>query len=230
MNRKEENRLTMFLSVDKVLQDNSTLWNTVPAMATAVGNFTANLSLLRKTLDKQQAPIKGVARDKRNALLAMANKALEVKGAIVAFADVSHNETLKERVNFSFSKLTHSSDTLCAEFAQIIKDEAQAIVSQLTPYGVGNNALTQFQQLIDAYSALVPATRVAITARKLATKNIKSIIGGINGLLTNRIDKLMFKFKASAPDFFTQYFDARIIIDLKQTAPSANNPPAAPSA
>jgi len=229
MKRKQENLLSMYLAVNKVLQDNSTIWNSVSAMATAVGNFTTNLSLLRKTIDEQSTPITGYAKDKRNALTDMVNKALEVKGAIFAFADVSKSETLKAKVNFSFSKLTYSSDTLCAEYAQVIKDEAQKLGNQLVPYGVGNNSLTQFQQLIDNYLALVPSTRVAITARKLATKKLKDGFSGTSKLLTERLDKLMFRFKQNYPDFFTQYFDARIIIDLKQTAPNANNPPVGPT-
>lgn len=229
MNRVQENQLSMFLSVEKVLQDNSTVWNSVPVVVTAVGNFTANLVALRKAIDAQAKSITGYAKDKRKALLEMADKALEVRAAIFAYADTLDNNTLKDRVRYSRSKLTYSSDTLCAEFAQVIKDEGQALGVALNPYGVGNTKLTQLQQSIDAYLALVPSTRVAITSRKLATKKLRDGFSGTSKLLTERLDKLMFRFKQSFPDFFTQYFDARIIVDLKQTAPNANNPPVGPT-
>lgn len=229
MNRVQENQLSMFLSVEKVLQDNSTVWNSVPVMVTAVGNFTANLVALRKAIDAQAKPITGYAKDKRKALLDMVEKALEVRAAIFAYADTLDNNTLKDRVKYSRSKLTYSSDTLSAEFVQVIKDEGQALGTALNPYGIGNTKLTQLQQSIDAYLALVPSTRVAITSRKLATKKLRDGFSGTSKLLTERLDKLMFRFKQNFPDFFTQYFDARIIIDLKQTAPNANNPPVGPT-
>ena len=229
MKRKQENLLSMYLAVNKVLQDNSTVWNSVAVMNTAVGNFTANLVALRKVIDAQTKSITGYAKDKRKALIEMADKALEVRAAIFAYADTLNNNTLKDRVRYSRSKLIYSSDTLCAELAQVIKDEGQALSTALNPYGISNAKLTQLQQSIDAYLAIVPSTRVAITSRKLATKKLRDCFSGTNKLLTERLDKLMFRFKQNFPDFFTQYFDARIIIDLKQTAPNANNPPVGPA-
>ncbi len=229
MRRYQENQLNMFMSTEQVLNDNSTLWNSIPAIVTAVADFTTALNKLKDAVEVQQTPIVGFAKNKRNALLAMANFALQVKGGVMAYAEAVGDKALQESVNFSFTKLVSVSDTISAERCQVIKDVAQPIISQLNSYGITNAMLNQLQQLIDAYSALIPSTRIAIGKRKLATKNIALYTKQTSSILKSRMDKLMLQFTQSAREFYEQYISAREIIDLKSTATKPEAPPTEPT-
>ena len=218
MKRFQGNQLDMFLVVDNVLQKHTSVWSSLAAMQTAVNDFRTALTAVTTSLEQQVIPITGYRQDKRKALLAMVELALQVRGSVMAYADTIADNVLKDGINFSYTKLVKVSDTVSAERCQIIKDTAQNHLSQLGAYGVNQSLLNQLQQLIDLYQSKIPSTRVAITKRKLATRNLKRYIKETSLILKDRMDKLMYYFKASHPDFYAVYFNARIIVDLKTTA------------
>lgn len=218
MKRFQGNQLDMFLLVNHVLKEYTSVWSTLPAMQTTVNDFRTALTGVTTALGNQITRITGHRKEKRKALLAMVEMALQVRGGVMAYADIIADNALKESVNFSYTKLVKISDTLSGERCQIIKDMAQDHLSQLGPYGVTQSLLNQLQQLIDDYQSKIPSTRVAITKRKVATRNLKRYIKEVSLILKDRMDKLMYYFKHSDPDFFADYFNSRKIVDLKTTA------------
>ena len=52
-----------------------------------------------------------------------------------------------------------------------------------------------------------------MTVRKGATAEISALVKDSLKILNNRMDKLMSEFKESKPNFYQEYFDARIIVD-----------------
>lgn len=73
--------------------------------------------------------------------------------------------------------------------------------------------LTAQQSTIDAYTATVGSPRAALTVRKGATAEINALVKDSMKILNNRMDKLMPEFEGSNPDFFQEYFDARMIVN-----------------
>jgi hypothetical protein len=73
---------------------------------------------------------------------------------------------------------------------------------------------------------VISAPRTAITVRKGATEAIETLIKDGTAILTNRMDKLMVDFKVSHPDFYQEYFDARIVVNTG--AKGGDEPPAPP--
>lgn len=90
---------------------------------------------------------------------------------------------------------------------------SNANIASLAHYGVTAAEVTALQTLIDAYLVLVQQPRNVITARKGATSEIGLLVRDTQKLLTRRLDMLMRRFVVSAPKFYRQYTNARIIID-----------------
>lgn len=67
-----------------------------------------------------------------------------------------------------------------------------------------------------------------MTVRKGATTAIDKLVTEATAILTERMDKLMAEFRSSAPDFWQQYFDARIIVDLGGKEEEEEPPPPTP--
>jgi len=88
-------------------------------------------------------------------------------------------------------------------------------VASLADYGVLPADLAELNVLIDAFVNLIPAPRIAITARKGATTGLATFIKDADSVLKERLDKLMQLFKVSALEFYTHYFNARIIVGNK---------------
>ena len=88
------------------------------------------------------------------------------------------------------------------------------MVASLTDYGVTAATLTTLQTAIDKYVDASSAPRNAITLRKGATAELRALLKDTNKLLTKRLDALMEQFAETKPEFYRDYQNARIVIDL----------------
>lgn len=227
MNQVQENRMSMSYAAIQVLDQNTLIWNGVPAMVQAHTEFKANLSALEGAVAKQVADITGHAKDKAAAEEKMIAKTLAVAGSVMAFATVNEDNGLAESMDISPSELRRYRDSVVAQRCQTVCDAANANLAAVADFGVLPADATALQGLIDAYVALIPQPRNMITARKGATAEIGALVRDTMKLLNRRIDRLMMQFKFSHPEFVTQYFDARIIIDQHGQKDSEATPVAA---
>jgi hypothetical protein len=88
--------------------------------------------------------------------------------------------------------------------------------------------------LDDDYKALITKPREAVVARKGVTTDIGDTEGAATELLETEVDKSMKKFETKNADFFGEYKNARMIIDLgahtsdKKPVKPTSSPPAHP--
>lgn len=220
MNDKQENKVSMFLVVDKVLTKFAADWAGNVAFAAAVAVFRALLGEIMTKVEVQETAYTGVTKDKKTARLAMKDSAMLVSGAVIAYASTVGNETLKKAVSFSASSIMQGRDTVAAQRARVIHDQANGVVALLADFGVTATVLSDYMDLIEAFEAMIPAPRVAIVMKKGAGQSLQLLIGNVLVVLKDQLDKLMPQFKVSAPEFYEAYFDARIIVDTGSAKPS----------
>jgi len=210
----QENKLSMALAVQTVVNNNNSVWNGLPAYVTAFGDLETVIGNIQSIRVNQEKDTKGVTKDKGSVEGDLIEKALEVKAAVSAYATDNNNNTLKEKVNYSPSALKQARDTILRDICQLIHDETNAVISGLADYGIVAADLTELQTLIDAYNDVIAAPREAITNRSTATRELKNLIGQMDVILNDRMDMLMETFKKDHPKFHTQYTNARIIVNL----------------
>ena len=226
---KQENKLSMYYTVQKVCSANSGVWNGLPAFVAAFGDYETNIGKIENALGAQGKNIKGVSEDKDAVKESMIDKALEVANAVFAYASDNNNLTLKGRVDFSRSELRQERDAFAMQHCQLIQDEAMAIVAALASHGVSDSDLQLLQTRIDAFGDMLAAPRQAITERKGATDEIDKLLRKVDSVLTSKLDKLVEKFRVSNPEFYRLFFDARKIVNIGLRHNPANpTPPAAP--
>lgn len=228
MNKRQENRLSMFYVVKRTLEENNAIWSGTPAIVTAKAEYDGNVKALEEALEVQLRDIRGHAVDKRNAEEAMIAETLDVSGKVMAYATANGDEALAEAMNIVPSELRRYRDSLVAQRCQDVHDSANGVLASLADYGVDAAKLTVFQALINAYLAENTAPRLAITARKNATAVIEELVEGTLTMLNRRMDPLMQGFANTHPEFHRKYTDARIIVDLGGTGDGEDEPPAPP--
>ena len=205
--------MSMAYAVKQVLDENATIWSGIPAMVTTHNEFKANLTALESTLSKQVADITGHAKDKAAGEEAMIAKTLSVGGGVMALATVNGDNGLAEAMNLSPSELRRYRDSVVAQRCMGVHDAAVTNAAALVTYGITAGDIADLKTKIDTYVALIAQPRNMITARKGATAEIGALIRDTMKLLNNRMDRLMQQFAFSQKEFYTHYFDARIIID-----------------
>ena len=214
MRVKQENKLSMYYAVRKVCSENIGVWNGLPAFVTAFGDFETNIGKIEEALETQETNIKGVSLSKEAVEDSMVDKALEVANGVFAYASDISDLTLKSKVDFSRSDLKQKRDSIIIQRCQLIHDEAMAVVGSLGNHGVTVNDLADLETRIDAYTQILAAPRTAITERKGATDELSKLLGKTDGILKNKLDKLVIKFKPTSPEFHRLYFDARITVEI----------------
>lgn len=199
----------------QVLDQNTVIWNGVPAMVQAHTEFKANITAIELAVSKQVADITGHAKDKASAEDNMIAKTLSVAGSVMALATVNGDNGLAEAMNITPSELRRYRDSVVAQRCMGVHDAATLNAAALVDYGVSAADIIDLKARIDKYVSLIAQPRNMITARKGATAEIGALVRDTMKLLNNRIDRLMQQFSFSHKEFHAQYFDARIIIDQR---------------
>ena len=213
MRKANEDRMSMFYALLQVLTKHAAVWTGLIPFKAANDELEANQASLENATQTQESSLKGVALDKRFKKEAMVKKSLEIAQGVFAYAEDMGDVVLRAKVDYSRSDLMHTRDAIIAQTCQNIHDLANGVIASLGAYGLVAADLTTQQGKIDAYTATVGSPRAALTVRKGATAEIDALVKDSMKILNNRMDKLMPEFEVSNPDFFQEYFDARMIVD-----------------
>lgn len=214
MDKKQENQLSMFYATQKTLALNEAIWNTVPGMVSASAEFDTNIKSIESCVERQVIDIRGYAKAKGEAETLMIGITLAVAGGVRAYATVIGDSVLLNKMNVSRATLLRHRDSVIAQHCQGIHTEANAVVASLAPYGVTPAVITDLQTAMDTYVTAIMAPRNAITLRKGSTAELKALIKDTNKVLTKRLDSLMASYALSQPEFYRDYHNSRMIVDL----------------
>lgn len=214
MDKKQENQTSMLYAVQQALANHNGAWSATPAVVTASGELDGLIDAVESRIARQVIDIRGFARDKAAAEFAMIDMTLQVAGGVRAYAIVIGDEVLAGKMNVTRTGLVRHRDSVVAQHCQGIHDEANAVVASLVGYGVTAAVLTSFQGLIDRYVAAISAPRNAITERKTATTELRTLLTEDNRTLMTRLDSLVEQFREPQPEFYLDYHHARVIVDL----------------
>ena len=161
---------------------------------------------------RQQKKSTGATIDKQNARNKLTQFALQIAGAIEAYAIEIDNNLMRNDYHFPKTGLNRYPDTEFLTKTQDIHTEATALLIPLTPYGVTAPILTDFQAAIDLYTGLLEKPRQIITYKESATLTIEEIIEQMRTAL-EKLDVLMRYFIIIDVLFFKDYTNARKIIN-----------------
>lgn len=213
MTSNQSNKLRAYQAVHAVLDLHQTTWETLPAFVTAVGDFT-NLIPEIHGLAQTQASREGAANEKSYALAALGEAAFEIGAAIHAYAVSTQDYALEGRVDFSRSTIVKGREASVLARVRDIHAAATTELAKLADYGITQAKLTAFKKKIEAFEASLAKPRQQIATGSAATHTLRAQFTEADAVLNKRMDKLVFQFKASAPDFFEAYQTARSIVDI----------------
>jgi hypothetical protein len=214
MTTRQENKLSMYLAVKKILNDYNAIWVVIPGFASVVTMFFAKITLIQNTETRQSRTVKGVSTNKKNKKKTLIEKALVVAGAIMSVAQDTGDSELFELVNFSESELSHLPDALLLDRVALIIATGNTHAAAILPKGVTALMLGDLQALLTEYETVVVSPRDLIVDKKTATAQLVLLFLQTDALLKDNLDRLMMLFKSSEQEFFMKYFNGRIIIDL----------------
>ncbi len=214
MNIKQTAKQNMHRAVLLALEENASIYASVPAFQNAVDEFKALVPAIDESTRLQlKSTIEAATAEKTDTETTLVNETVKVANALYAMAIVTDNETLLPKARMTKSMLYNSSGRSALVLARNILSLAGDYTEGLADYGIDADAITQLEQAINAYEQQLAGPRAAISGRKSITAQIAALFAKADTLLNDRMDKMMSLFKTSHPDFYSVYFNARNIIN-----------------
>ncbi|HBS84966.1 MAG: hypothetical protein A2W91_07005 [Bacteroidetes bacterium GWF2_38_335] len=233
MTDKQENKFSMFLMVQRVLDSNSPLWSAITAFSTACSDFRNNNKKIKEINTNQEFIYTGIAKKKAEMREKLITATHKVAGAALSYATSTDDTRLAAAVDFTYSKLNRTRDTILVDICSQIYNQANAVIAALAAFGITPADMTSLENSITVFQESIVNPREAINAKAQYTSDLRKYIALGDSILKKRIDPLMRQFKSTNPVFYENYTSARAVIDIgvrhqKETTPVPPAPPIDP--
>src|SRR5215813_994913 len=226
MDTQSTNRVTMFKTVSRYLDQKQLIWNTMTPLQTAVTTFNDRINDIYAAAQKQETP-SGAATDKASARDDLEDVLFLTSEALSVLAHNNRDEDLAALTDLTPSGLDRMTDEQLSNRAMQILTIADARKTELATLHVTQANLDELNTALADFNAAKNEPRRSTVERKTQTESLAELIRGASGILRNQIDPMVNLFSRSQPDFVANYRGARVIVDRAATH-KAVKPPAGP--
>jgi len=214
MTKTQENKMSMYLTAQEVVNYHSEAWSTFPAFRASFDEYNELILKIKAVRLVQEKKITGLTKIKKIAREAGVQKGLRFADAIHAHTTETSDLKTADRVSYRLTDFIRGRDTVVIDRLEVIYEAAEMYIADLADYRLTQDDLTEFAGLIKAYSDIVEEPRKAMTNRTRATEQLKGFIKATDSVLKNKLDRLVNQFETENPEFWMQYKNARKILQL----------------
>lgn len=184
----------------------------VPALSGQLTLFNSQLAAMENVVGIASENNQGYTLQKQKNREAMRNAALEMTGALKAYALQSSNVILAGKVDFNKSGLDGMRDTEVLFTCSRLYDIAVENQSDLINFGITPTQILQFQKSVDAFRTSMQTPAEQRSEAKAANQQLIAEIDKTDSLLLI-IDNLMETQRFSKELLYNQYRADRLIDD-----------------
>jgi hypothetical protein len=213
----DENRFKMLTTTSSVVLKYKEVWEDHVAFTAGVTALDAQM----ESIDEQAqiaAGNSGAANAKRLALAALGKAAEEIIGAVRAYATKNALPEIAAQVDYSPTDFIAGKARAVVSRANAVHAAANGVVAALADFGITPAKLTAFKKKIDAFDGVKTSPRESIVQRKAANELLPTLVRAAVDILNDQLDGLMPQFQDVNPNFYEEYFAARIIVDTHNGA------------
>lgn len=173
MNKKQMNRLNMYLAVKAYLLSKLDFFTNLPFFTEVFNDFKAFIAMIQAEIEKQSFDPKGLTKAKQQLKQELALITGDNKRKIYAYALHFKNIVLMSEMKISQTSLNASSNAQLTEIAEGIINRAELYLNDLTPYGITAATQLIFRAAIDNFENVIPNRELndidlSLSIRKLA--------------------------------------------------------------
>lgn len=151
MNKKQENKQTMWEAIIKLLDLNKEKVDAIPAFAESVVRLRQVMDSARRKIAEADNIMKGKAQEKMQAENELISMLVPVLAAIRVHAHKDGKAELEKKVDLTPTDLKEMRDTELKDSAVTLIALANEYASDLVQHGVKSETLTELQTKADAY-------------------------------------------------------------------------------
>lgn len=214
---KQEVKLGMYNVICSSLEAQTAIVENFTAFYQSFQRFKAKVNAISIIAQQEDLIILGFAQDKSHAKMRITAMGADIASLIYAYAVEINSPLLKNEVNYSLSKLRKTKDDLLPVRLKNIYERGVTHRSALEEYGINEQLLESFNDLIEAYKEKVPNPRRGVSTKKNVKSNMKLLFKEADEILKQQMDKRIVALKIQYPDFVSEYKSNRMLIDATRT-------------
>ena len=220
MNKRNLARVSMFDVMVLFLGRYAAIIDRLPALRAAVDRFIDFLKQTKAAMEEEKLVSEGITADKKTQRSLLTRQTVLIAGAASAQAVATGNAALEAEMAVSHRELDQVSGADFLAKVRRISTLANEHAGALVDYGITADILTSLDHLADVFEGKAPAPRSAINQRSDAGERAAELVSQTNAILKKTIDKLVLQFEQSDPEFYSQYWKSRIIVDAATSGTS----------
>lgn len=213
MTERQENKFTMMQTVDTLLDENAVIVGTIPMFMTKAAALKTNIADVHAKDQERGEALVGKAQDKYDAERALIEATIAVAGPMFAYGSDNGLNDVMETAHVTRGFLRHLRDTELPIRCKQVKDMANTHAGALAGYGATALLIANIDTKIAVFQTALGSRESATAERSGAVVSLKLLFGdGMN--LLEQTDGIVQTLKFSQPQFYNEYFFARVIRDL----------------
>lgn len=201
------------------LTNNPTVTAGIPGLQALMTSIQTTNGLIVTTRVQQEADKSGNMKIKRQHRSALVFIGMDTCSRVVALAINNNNAALQALVDYKESDFKRSTDVKLLSICQVIRDNANANLTALAPYGVTAAVVTNLQTAINNFSSVIPKVRVDKTGSSEITKQLAGYFKTLKATW-KKVDMLVEMVRLSNPAFYSEYQKVRKVVKRGSTATS----------
>ncbi|MGD1046695.1 MAG: hypothetical protein ABR936_15410 [Bacteroidota bacterium] len=213
MNKKQENKQTMWEAILKLFNQNKAKVDANPGFASSVAALVQTTDAARKKISEADNAIKGKAQEKAAAEDALIATLVPVLAALRIHAHKENHSELWMKVDLSPSDLKGMRDTALKDVAVMLIALANEYTTDLVQHGIGKDKLDDLQKKADTYFDALSQRLGGEAVRGGARAAADELVSQVDQILTREIDDYMEMMQESDPEFYNTYWSVRHIRD-----------------
>ena len=214
MDKHHENKLTMYLGVKSVLDENKAKTDTVPAFAGPLAKFASTVGAVERKSKEFDMAVTGRTQVKTDAEEALIDELLPAISSLAAYAFGVKDTELLAKASVPESTIRRLRDTEVVTKAEGLYELVEAHSGDLVEYGVTAERLTSLRSSIDAYAKALEKKESGYSDRMSSRKALLDLFDAVDAILGKQLDPLMEQFRKREVEFYDAYTNARFIRNL----------------
>ncbi len=211
MNINRNDKFSMFLSIQDLLDGHVGIWSSVPVVNEVKRDFDEVIQSItyhygRMFFDEQTQEMQ-----KEKMKRHLAGKVSLIAGALQAYAVVKEDEMLQSIATLNEKEIYKAREEEIAGIIGPIIDEAKARQFDLNNFGISNSMIREVESFFSGFLYFTGISERSGRYKKHLKPGIDELFFRGDYLLNNKLDKLIIQFKEINPDFYLKYQNIRFV-------------------
>jgi len=214
MNTRQNNKLASYIATQAVLEAHPEL-TAMPGLPAKVAEFSARVAELNRLGQTQEQGIGGKMARRDQILEKMAGMALRIAGVVLTLANEQKLTEIAAAVRLAPGDFGRVRRSRRPWLARQVLEAARVMQPQLEVYGVTAGMVDALEAQIEAALSALAEPRTTIADKRSATRRIPLLMGEIDQLLGEGLDRLLLPTQVTHRAFYEAYVVTREVVDRR---------------